>query len=183
MFFLEFLKRPVPADDVVTREFIELMVPQLLEKYVDSSAKGGTHQDDDTLAEKTKRDFEAKGDQSMFSHLLNGIFPSLRLMHVLKDEGGEKFSDLERRVYILSYLMHDIDKIKRCDVETKTREAIEESKAFIAEELRDCNAEAFFPRDHGVSGRYHFSGGKYAAHMEDAFSDTSLEASFVGSNC
>jgi len=149
MFFLEFLKQSVPADEVVTREFIELMVPQLLEKYVDRSAKGGTHQDDDTLEEKTKRDFEALGDQSMFSHLLNGIFPSLRLMHVLEDledEDIEKFSDLERRVYILSYLMHDIDKIKRRPVETITREVIEESKAFIAEELRECNAEAFFPQ-------------------------------------
>ena len=97
------------------------------------------------MQEKTKRDFEALGDQSMFSHLLNGILPSLRLMHVLEDEDIEHFSDPERRVYILSYLMHDIDKIKRRPVETQTREAIEESKAFIAEELRECNAEAFFP--------------------------------------
>src|SRR5579859_6602382 len=149
MFFLEFLKQSVPADDVVTREFIDIMVPQLLEKYADSSAKGGAHQDDDTLTEKMKRDFESLGDQSMFSHLINGIFPSLRLMHVLEDLGDkdiEKFSDLQRRVYILSYLMHDVDKIKRRPVETITREAIEESKAFIAEELRECNAEAFFPK-------------------------------------
>ena len=145
MFFLEFLKKSVPADNVVTREFVDIMVPKLLEKYVDRSAKGGTHQDDDTLEEDTKRKFEAKGDQSMFSHLLNGILPSLRLMHVLEEEDIEKFSDRERRVYILSYLMHDIDKIKRRPVETITREAIEESKAFIAEELRECNAEAFFP--------------------------------------
>src|SRR6266480_5426893 len=98
VFFLEFLKQSVPANDLVTREFIELMVPQLLEKYVDCSAKGGTHQDNNALDEQTKRAFEAHDDQSMFSHLLNGILPSLRLIHVLEDEKIEQFSVLERRV-------------------------------------------------------------------------------------
>lgn len=145
MFFLEILKKSVPTDDEVMHSFIELMVPRLLEKYVNRSAKGGTHQDNDALDEKTKRAFEANKDQSMFSHLLNGILPSLRLIHVLEDEEIEQFSDLERRVYILAYLMHDIDKINGQRVETRTREAIEEAKVSIGRELQECNAEAFFP--------------------------------------
>ncbi len=145
MFFLEFLKQSVSTDDTVTRSFIDLMVPRLLEKYVDRSAKGGMHQDNDALDEQTRRKFEAHDDQSMFSHLLNGILPSLRLMRVLEDEGIEQFSALDRHVYILSYLMHDIDKINGHRVETQTREVIEDAKASIAKELRDCNAEAFFP--------------------------------------
>ena len=42
-------------------------------------------------------------------------------------------------------MMHDIDKITRRTVETKTREDIEYSKACIADELSKCDAAEFFP--------------------------------------
>src|SRR5713226_2978542 len=145
VFFVEFLEKAISSDDQVTRSFIECMVPELINRYVTRSAKGGTHAGDTEFSEETQHKFEANADQSMLSHLLNGIFPSLRLMNLLEAEGLERFSAVERQVYILSYLMHDVDKIKRRTVETKTREDIEQSKAFIAEELRACNAEVFFP--------------------------------------
>lgn len=145
MFFIESLKRSVEADDEVARSFIEVLVPQLFNNYVAMSAKGGDHRGDSSLNEQQQRGFEANADQSMCTHLLNGIFPSLRLMRLLEMEGIERFSDVERRVYILSYLMHDIDKIERRTVETKTREDIEHSKAMIAKVLLECHAEAFLP--------------------------------------
>jgi len=145
VFIVEFLKKSAASDDQVMHSFIELMVPEMLESYVTMSAKGGTHQGDKTLSEKQIQGFEANADQSMFTHLLNGIFPSLRLMHLLEFEGLEHFSEVERQVYILSYLMHDVDKIQRRTVETKTRDDIEQSKACIAEELGRCKAEEFFP--------------------------------------
>ena len=144
VFFVEFLKKAVPPGDEVTQSFIESMVPEMVDRYVTRSAKGGAHEDDTHYAEEVRRKFEMNADQSMLSHLLNGIFPVLRLMHLLEAEGLERFSQVERRVYILSYLMHDVDKIRQRTVETKTREDIEQSKAFIAEELRACNAEVFF---------------------------------------
>ncbi len=145
VFFVEFLKKAVPPGDEVTQSFIECMVPEMVDRYVTRSAKGGSHEDDTHYPEEVRRKFEMNADQSMLSHLLNGIFPALRLMHLLEVEGLERFSEVERRVYILSYLMHDVDKIQQRTVETKTREDIEQSKAFIAEELRACNAEVFFP--------------------------------------
>jgi len=145
MFFVEFLKKAVPADDEVTRSFIDSMVPGMMERYVMKSAKGGSHAGDTDFSEETQRKFEANADQSMLSHLLNGVFPSLRLMNLLEAEGLESFTPDERRVYILSYLMHDVDKIKRRTVETKTRENIERSKQMIGEELHLCKAEEFFP--------------------------------------
>lgn len=145
LFILEFLKQSVPPDDQITRSFIDVMVPKMLERYVVMSAKGGTHHDNDTLSKEIQRKFEANDDQSMFSHLLNGIFPTLRLMHLLESERAERFTDIERKVYIVSYLMHDIDKIIRCTVETNTREAIEQSKANIANELTRIDASEIFP--------------------------------------
>lgn len=145
MFILDFLKQSVDADDEVTRSFIDTMIPDMLNRYVTRSAKGGTHEGDTRLSKEVRQKFEAHDDQSMFTHLLNGIFPSLRLMQILASEDIEHFSDIERMVYILSYMMHDVDKILQRTVETKTRADIETSKAFIAEELQRCNAEAFFP--------------------------------------
>src|SRR6266516_2062433 len=145
MFFVEFLKGAVPPDDRVTRLFIDSMVPEMMNRYVIRSAKGGSHAGDTHYSEETQRKFEANADQSMLSHLLNGIFPSLRLMNLLEAEGLERFSAVERQVYILSYMMHDVDKIQQRTVETKTRAEIETSKAFIKEELQACNAAKFFP--------------------------------------
>lgn len=145
MFFTDFLKRAASLDDQVTQDFIERMVPRMLERYVIMSAKGGMHQDDLALSADTIQKFEAKNDQSMCTHLLNGIFPTLRLMYLLESEHIEYVSAIERRVYIVSYMMHDIDKIDHHPVETKTREDIERSKARILRELQESNVSDFFP--------------------------------------
>ena len=148
MFFRDFLVRAVDAGDEVTRAFVETMVPALIVHYSDTSAKGGDHGGDDIYDEQTKRKFEEKGDQSMLSHQLNGIFPALRLLNILEKEDlvGVPYSDIERRVYILSYLMHDVNKILNIrDLETRTRPAVEEAKTVIAGELEKCGADAFFP--------------------------------------
>ncbi len=145
LFIIDFLKQSAPPDDQVMHTFIERMVPKMLENYVTRSAKGGTHHDDEHISEELQRKYEANDDQSMFSHLLNGIFPTLHLTRVLESERVERFTDIERKVYILSYMMHDIDKLSGGAVETKTREAIEQSKARIAAELSLCEVEEFFP--------------------------------------
>jgi CRISPR-associated protein Csc3 len=147
VFYLDFLRRAVDPRDHVTREFIECMLPSMMKHYAGISAKGGDHSNDPAYDEHTQRAFAEKHDQSMLSHQLNGIFPTMRLLNVLEDEGVGPipFSDIERRVYLLSYLMHDVDKIvKMHGVETGTREAIEQAKDVVAEQLRLCNVEAFF---------------------------------------
>ncbi len=148
MFYLDFLTQAVDPADHVTRSFIEHMIPGLMEHYGIRSAKGGDHTKSARLDEQTKRKFEEKDDQSMLSHQLNGIFPTLRLLNMLEAEGlvSVPFSATERQVYILAYLMHDVDKIVDMQgVETKSREDIEQAKDLVAEQLRLCNVEAFFP--------------------------------------
>lgn len=148
MFYLDFLTRALEPGDEVTRAFIEHMLPHMLEKYAKHSAKGGEHSQTTRIDEATRRKWEEKSDQSMVSHLMNGIFPTMRLINWLENLqlGPTPISDVERRLYILAYVMHDIDKIRGLqDIDTSTREAIEKSKAEVAGELQRCNANAFFP--------------------------------------
>jgi CRISPR-associated protein Csc3 len=156
VFFLKFLTDQVDPNDQVTRSFIEHMIPAMMEHYVVKSAKGGDHSRDTGLDEQTRSKFEAKDDQSMVSHQLNGIFPTMRLLNLLEAKrlGPIPFSEVERCVYILAYLMHDVDKIVQIrGVETRDREDIERAKDLVTEQLRLCNVEAFFP--------------DFAAYLED----------------
>ena len=91
MFYLDFLRQAVDPADGVTRLFIECMVPAMMELYSVKSAKGGDHSRDARLDEETRRKFEEKPDQSMLSHQLNGIFPSVRLLNLLEAEGWVLF--------------------------------------------------------------------------------------------
>ncbi len=146
MFYLDFLLRAVDPADVVTRSFVTTMVPSLMQKYSDLSAKGGDHSQKKEYDEETQRKFEEKFDQSMLSHQLNGIFPTMRLINLLENEqlGLAPFTGIERQVYILAYLMHDVNKILSIrDLETQTRHAIDEAKVLIAGELRSSNVAEF----------------------------------------
>jgi CRISPR-associated protein Csc3 len=145
---MQFLKDQLDPNDVVMRSFVEQMLPALIARYAVTSAKGGEHSHDTHLDEETKRKFAANDDQSMVSHLLNGIFPTMRLLNLLETEGigYGPFSETERRVYVLSYLMHDVDKIlKQKGIPSSDRQDIEQAKAVIAEQLNLCNAETFCP--------------------------------------
>ncbi len=156
MFYLEFLKQASDSADHVTHAFIEYVIPAMMEHYAVKSAKGGDHSRDARLNEESKRKFEEKSDQSMISHQLNGIFPSVRLLNLLEAEGlgPIPFLEVERKVYMLAYLMHDVDKIvQQHGVETVNREDIERAKDLVAEQLRLCNVETFFP--------------DFAAYLED----------------
>ena len=179
MFFRDFLMRAVDAGDEVTRAFVETMVPALIVHYSDTSAKGGDHARDDMYDEQTKRKFEDKGDQSMLSHQLNGIFPALRLLNILEKEDlvAVPYSDIERRVYILSYLMHDVNKIFNIrDLETRTRPAVEEAKTVIAGELEKCGADTFLPRLASIPGGYRLSRSQYTGAVGDASEHLWLES-------
>ncbi len=165
MFFLQFLRNTLPPADRVMHDFVAHMLPRMFALYADASAKGGDQSTNRTINEVTREKFEEKDDQSMVSHLLNGIFPTLNLLTILKEEGiGPSFLDDERRVYILSYLMHDIDKILMHNailqgaesveqIETWGRPQIEKAKTVVGTRLAECGVEQFFP--------------EYTAYLED----------------
>jgi CRISPR-associated protein Csc3 len=160
MFTQEFLLQKIPPGDIVARDFITAMVQPLFALYADASAKGGDHREGvqhELINEELRVKYEDKDDQTMVSHLLNGIFPTLRLLTILEQEGlSSLIADIVRRVYVLSYLSHDIDKIFYHDaiaqglhateqIETQDRAHIEHTKALFDHYLYACGAKDFFP--------------------------------------
>ena len=160
MFTEDYLLQKVPAGDTVAHNFITTMVQPLFALYADTSAKGGDHRTGNKnqyIDEQTQSKFEGKDDQTMVSHLLNGVFPTLRLISILEQEGiGHPLSDIQRCVYVLAYLTHDIDKILYHDailqgaknveqINTWDRVHIAQAKAAIRRYLQDCGAVDFFP--------------------------------------
>ncbi len=95
--YLVLLKRAIPPDDEVLQDYVEKVGPQMLkEKFALRSAKGSS-------IEKYKHN----DDQSMLTHVLNGVFPTLQIVR----EAGEPLSDIEKQLYLVAYTLHDLDKL------------------------------------------------------------------------
>ena len=100
MFFVQFLRDQISPDDHVMLDFVEYIVPKLFKQYTDTSAKGGDQSNNKTIDEARRKKFEDKDDQSMVSHLLNGIFPTMRLLTILEERQKgtvSTFPDIERQ--------------------------------------------------------------------------------------
>ena len=89
------LKNAVDLDDFALRDYVEMVVPQMLEEYTLQPAKGSTR-------------WAYNHDQSMLAHILNGIFPVLTIVQT----AGQPLSELEKRLYLIAYSFHDIDKLE-----------------------------------------------------------------------
>jgi len=123
MIHQELLRRAVPQDDRVLQDFVETLAPPILTHLASVPALGGsgklpiieglkiptglkiyTVQDYARLTRGGKQP-----DQSMATHLLNGIFAAMRLTKWLPE--AKQLSDLEKRLWILGYICHDYTKI------------------------------------------------------------------------
>ena len=89
------LKNAVNPDDFVLRNYVEMVVPKMLEEYTLRPAKGSTG-------------WAYNHDQSMLAHILNGIFPVLTIVR----SSGQPLNDLEKQIYLIAYSFHDIDKLE-----------------------------------------------------------------------
>ena len=89
------LKNAVDPTDFVLMDYIDKVVPQMLEEYTLQPAKGSTG-------------WEKKHDQSMLAHILNGIFPTLTIVR----NARQPLNELEERLYLIAYSFHDIDKLE-----------------------------------------------------------------------
>lgn len=97
-----------PADELM-RAFVRCAVPGLIRDYTLLTAKGGRFADERRAEGLDVEHFDR--DQSMLTHLLNGIFPTMRLLRTLDERGIRQLSDTQKQVYLLAYCMHDLDKV------------------------------------------------------------------------
>ena len=78
------LKNAVDPNDFVLTDYVEMVVPQMLEEYTLRSAKGST-------GAKGHKSWADNHDQSMLAHILNGIFPTLTIVRT----AGQLLNELE----------------------------------------------------------------------------------------
>ena len=95
--YIALLKGAIPPDDDVLQDYVEIVVPQMQKEYTLRSAKGSTVQQ-----------FSHNADQSMLAHIFNGLFPTLQIVR----ESGEDLRELDKRLYLIAYTLHDLDKLE-----------------------------------------------------------------------
>lgn len=94
--YIALLKAAIPDDDHVLQDYVEIVGPRIQEEYTLRSAKGSS-------VEK----YSHNDDQSMLTHVLNGIFPTLQIVR----ESGAALGDIEKKIYLIAYTLHDLDKL------------------------------------------------------------------------
>lgn len=110
------LKTEGNEGDLILESFVENVLPNLITNLAGTTAKGGLFFDylDQQVREKPIRRDNA-GDQSNVAHLLNGLFPTYRIIKILLDllvtNQVKRFCDnIAIYLYICCYLLHDFEK-------------------------------------------------------------------------
>ncbi|MCT7985952.1 type I-D CRISPR-associated protein Cas10d/Csc3 [Laspinema sp. A4] len=114
---LKLLREAIEAqnpNDVIMHDFAEYVLPNLLRVAIGVTAKGGKffdRLDEKRGKENVRRD--NAGDQSLNTHLLNGLFPAnliqLRLQQ-FKTTVKQVVKERERRLVIAGFILHDFEK-------------------------------------------------------------------------
>ena len=99
-------------NDRVMKDFAEYVLPNLLQIAIGHTAKGGAFfEERDRRGEQIRRDNAA--DQSLNTHLLNGLFPANLIEQKLEslDTTIQRLvKERERRLLIAAFLLHDFEK-------------------------------------------------------------------------
>ncbi len=119
--------------------FAETMLEPMIERYSLYPAKGTT------IAH-----FAHNSDQMMSTHILNGLFPTMKLVYEAQKRQVPRLTRLtveDLQVYVLGYSMHDLDKIlgDTRKFHTRTKSAVEDARQKAMDELEKLHARAFLP--------------------------------------
>ena len=138
-----------PGDRVMA-DFAEYVLPNLLRVAIGVTAKGGKFFDElDRKQGKENVRRHNAGDQSLNTHLLNGLFPANlieqrleKLDTTVQRSVGEK----ERRLVIAGFILHDFEKFP--DVPNDCRKLpLEQHRQIIDEKVRQLGLDSFINPD------------------------------------
>ncbi|MBD2330131.1 type I-D CRISPR-associated protein Cas10d/Csc3 [Alkalinema sp. FACHB-956] len=141
-------------NDPVMQDFAEYVLPNLLRVAIGVTAKGGKffdeldRQADAAGKERVRRDNAA--DQSLNTHLLNGLFPANfieRQLSKLNTTVKRVVQELQRRLVIAAFILHDFEKFP--DVPQDCRKLpISAHRQIIAEKVEQLGLDRFIcPND------------------------------------
>ena len=129
------LKNAVDPTDFVLMNYVDKVVPQMLEEYTLQPAKGSTGVNGNIK-------WAEKHDQSMLAHILNGIFPTLTIVRT----AGQLLSELEERLYLIAYSFHDLDKLIGIqDLSVSDAEKSKQFYAYLDEWVSKLHFDEFCP--------------------------------------
>lgn len=131
-------------DDRCMADFAEYVLPNLLRVTVGATAKGGEFFDNlDVQGIKIRRDNAA--DQSLATHLLNGIFPANLIEQRLEQMDTtirRCVSERERRIVLAAFVLHDFEKFP--DVTDQARGLpLEGQRQIVAEKIVQLGLDRF----------------------------------------
>jgi CRISPR-associated protein Csc3 len=136
-------------DDEVMADFAKYVLPNLLQIAIGVTAKGGKYFD--KLDQKKEAEGKAKvrrdnaGDQSLNTHLLNGLFPANlieRRLVKLDTTAMRVVGEIERRLVIAGFILHDFEKFP--DVPKDCRKLpIDKHRQIIDEKVRQLGLDKF----------------------------------------
>ncbi|MFK0732041.1 MAG: type I-D CRISPR-associated protein Cas10d/Csc3 [Gloeotrichia echinulata HAB0833] len=148
----EAIKAQNPGDTVMA-DFAEYVLPNLLRIAIGVTAKGGKFFDEidqQRAAEgksKVRRDNAA--DQSLNTHLLNGLFPTNLIekrLETLNTTVRRVVKERERRLVIAGFILHDFEKFP--DVSEDCRKLpLSEHRRIIDEKVRQLGLDKFINPD------------------------------------
>ncbi|MDV3000652.1 MAG: hypothetical protein N5P05_002258 [Chroococcopsis gigantea SAG 12.99] len=137
---LKLLRQAIKAqnlEDAVMDDFSEYVLPNLLRLTIGVTAKGGKFFDRidrkriEEGKERVRRD--NAGDQSLNTHLLNGLLPANRIGQVLVKLNTtirRQVGELERRLAVAGFILHDFEKFKYSYFPSMPREYVEIAEDF-----------------------------------------------------
>ncbi|NER94130.1 MAG: type I-D CRISPR-associated protein Cas10d/Csc3, partial [Symploca sp. SIO1B1] len=151
---LQLLQEAIEAqnpDDPVMRDFGTYVLPKLLQLAIGVTAKGGKFFDkidqerEAAREKKVRRDNAA--DQSLNTHLLNGLFPANLIekrLEKLNTTIKRVVRERERRLVMAAFILHDFEKFPEPDVPANCRKlSIAEHRQIIERLVHQLRLDSF----------------------------------------
>lgn len=149
---LKLLKESITAqnpNDQVMADFAEYVLPNLLKIAIGVTAKGGKFFDeiDEKRATegKTKVRRDNAADQSLNTHLLNGLFPANLIeqrLEKLDTTIKRVVKDKERRLVIAGFILHDFEKFPDAPEECR-KLPLDEHRKIIDQKVKQLGIDKF----------------------------------------
>lgn len=139
------LRRAAKDSHSVLQHFIETIAPYVLITFADVPALGGSGKPagltDPTLPsnlvhyteEALKRFSQTNPDQSLATHLFNGLFAGMKIVQRLPDD--KQLTDTELHIWVLGFVTHDYTKVYGIEVQAGRLEEIRQIIRRVGETL------------------------------------------------
>ncbi|MBD2356960.1 type I-D CRISPR-associated protein Cas10d/Csc3 [Tolypothrix sp. FACHB-123] len=153
---LKLLQEAIKAqnpDDIVMADFAQYVLPNLLKIAIGVTAKGGKFFDKIDQQREAAGDTRVRrdnaADQSLNTHLLNGLFPANLIEKRLENLDTtirRVVKERERRLVIAGFILHDFEKFP--DVTENCRKlALAEHRQIIDEKIKQLGLNKFINPD------------------------------------